>query len=108
MKNNKKVDLTKDVTMNFSVAEIAQIYSALIVQMEHALGKPVTSASLLKEVTRINKTKDNTTEDLKLLASMSALVRIDSQLRKLTVAAVEAKVITEEELDDAEKETAHA
>lgn len=108
MKNNKKVDLTNEVPMNFSAAELVQIQSALDMQIERELREPVTPLAIFKEVERIQKIKDNTIEDLKLLASMTAFVRIDQQLRELVAAAVEAKIITKKDLDDAEKETPRA
>lgn len=92
MKNNKQVDLSNEVSMNFSAAELVQIQSALDMQIECKLREPVTPRAIFKEVERIQKIKDNTIEDLKLLASMSAFVRIDQQLRKLVAAAVEAKL----------------
>lgn len=103
MKNNKEVELIKDVPMNFSVAELVQIQSALDMQIERDLKQPVTPLAIFKEVERIQKIKDNTIEDLKLLASMTAFVRIDQQLHKFVADAVEAKIITKKDLDNAEK-----
>lgn len=103
MKNNKKVDLIKDVTMKFSVAELVRIHSALHTQIKNDIIVKVTPAAIVKEVKRIRNTKNHTIEDLELLASMSAFTRIDQQLREVLVDAAKAELATKEDLDDAKE-----
>lgn len=93
MKNNKKVDLTEQLTMQLSIAELAEIQEALKLQLDKRLNCKVTPMRIYKEVERIQKDKNSTIEDLQLLAAMSAFVRVDRQLQIFTVEALAAGML---------------
>ena len=90
MKNNKKVDLTEQVTMQLSIAELVEIQEALKLQLNKRLNCGITLTRIYKEVERIHKDKNSTIEDLRLLAAMAAYVRVERQLQIFTIKALAA------------------
>lgn len=90
MKNNKKLDLTEQVTMQLAIAELVEIQEALKLQLNKRLNCDITPMRIFKEVKRIQKDKNSTIEDLQLLAAMSVFVRVDRQLQIFTVNALAA------------------
>lgn len=88
MKNNKKLDLTEQVTMQLAIAELVEIQEALKLQLDKRLNCEVTPMRIYKEVERIQKDKNSKLEDLQLLAAMSVFVRVDRQLQIFTIKAL--------------------
>lgn len=93
MKNDKKVDLTEQVTMQLAIAELLEIQEALKLKLNKRLNCEVTPMRIYKEVKRIEKDKNSTIEDLQLLAAMSVFVRVDRQLQIFTIKALAAGVL---------------
>lgn len=93
MENNKKVDLTEQVTMQLAIAELVVIQDALKLQLNKRLNCEVTPMRIYKEVERIQKDKNSTIADLQLLAAMSVFVRVDRQLQVFTVKALAAGML---------------
>lgn len=95
MENNKKVDLTEQVTMKLAIAELLEIQEALKLQLNKRLNCEVTPMRIYKEVKRIEKIKNNTVEDIRLLAAMSVFVRVDRQLQIFTIKAIASGVLND-------------
>lgn len=93
MKNNKKLDLTEQVTMQLAIAELVEIQEALKLQLNKRLNCDITPMRIYKEVNRIEKDKNSTIEDLQLLAAMSVFVRVDRQLQIFTIKALAAGML---------------
>lgn len=93
MKNNKKLDLTEQVTMQLAIAELVEIQEALKLQLNKRLNCDITPMRIYKEVERIQKDKNSTIEDLQLLAAMSVFVRVDHKLQIFTIKALAAGVL---------------
>lgn len=88
MKNNKKLDLTEQVTMQLAIAELVEIQEALKLQLNKRLNCDITPVRIFKEVKRIQKAENNTIEDFQLLAAMSVFIRVDRQLQIFTLKAL--------------------
>lgn len=88
MKNNKKLDLTEQVTMQLAIAELAEIQEALKLQLNKRLNCDITPMRLYKEVKRIKEDKNSTIADLQLLAAMSVFIRVDRQLQMFAIKAL--------------------
>lgn len=93
MKNNKKLDLTEQVTMQLAITELVEIQDALKLQLNKRLNCDVTPMRIYKEVERIKKDKNSTIADLQLLAAMSVFVRVDRQLQMFTIKALAAGML---------------
>lgn len=97
---NKKLELTEQVTMQLTIAELVEIHDALKLQLDKRLNCDTTLMRIDKEVDRIKEDKNSTIADLQLLAAMLVFIRVDRLLQVFTLKALASGV-----LKDTAKET---
>lgn len=101
---NKKLDLTEQVTVQLTIAELVEIHDALKLQLDKRLNCDTTLIRIDKEVDRIKEDKNSTLADLRLLAAISVFIRVYRQLQVLTIKALASGVL-KDTVKEAKNET---